>query len=288
MNGFPMDVSFPKLGIEFSIDRVAFSVFGRDIYWYAIIIAIGFLLAFTYAVFNVKRFKINLDPMIDVVLVCVICGILGARLYYVLFNLEYYTANPSEIFAVWNGGLGIYGGIIAAFCVGWFMSKKKRLDPLAMFDMASMGFLIGQGVGRWGNFVNQEAFGTPTDLPWGMASANTGDIAVHPCFLYESLWCLIGFVILHIVSVKFLKFRGQIFFMYIGWYGLGRAFIEGLRTDSLWLVPEVIRVSQLVAILCVITSAVVLTLGFTEKIKFRPYNEEEVKNTVIINQPIGK
>lgn len=262
MSRFPMEVSFPKLGIEFSIDNVAFSIFGKDIYWYAIIIAIGFLLAFTYALFNIKRFNIELDPMIDVVLVCVVCGILGARLYYVLFNLDYYLDNPTQIFAIWNGGLGIYGGIITAFAVGWFMSKKKKLNPLAMFDIASFGFLIGQGIGRWGNFVNQEAFGTPTDLPWGMVSANTDNVAVHPCFLYESVWCLVGFLAMHFISLKFKKFDGQMFLIYIGWYGLGRAWIEGLRTDSLWLVQDVIRVSQLVAILCVIASVVLLTIGF--------------------------
>lgn len=267
---FPMEVSFPGLGINFSVNNVAFTIFGKDIYWYAIIIATGFLLAFLYAIFNAKRFGIDTDPMIDVVLVCVILGIIGARLYYVLFRLDVYKDNFWDVFKIWNGGLAIYGGVIAAFLGGWFMTKKRGVHTFAMFDMAAIGFLIGQGVGRWGNFINQEAFGTPTNLPWGMVSYNTGDVAVHPCFLYESLWCLAGVALLHFMSVKFYKFKGQLFFSYLAWYGLGRVWIEGLRTDSLWLIPNVIRVSQLVALLCVIVAGIFLYLGLTRKLKFDP------------------
>ena len=267
---FPMNVEFPKLGIEFTIDNVAFSIGSWNFYWYAVIIALGFLLAFVYGTTRAKHFGIEVDPMIDVVLVCVILGILGARAYYVIFNWSVYKDNFWSVFGIWNGGMAIYGGVIAAFAGGWFMTKKRKVNTMAMFDLASIGFLIGQGVGRWGNFVNQEAFGSPTDLPWGMVSYNTGGVAVHPCFLYESLWCLIGFALLHFMSVKFYKFKGQIFFSYLAWYGLGRVWIEGLRTDSLWLIPNVIRVSQLLSLLLIIGAGVMLWLAFANKIKFEP------------------
>ena len=272
---FPMDVSFPKLGIEFPVDNVAFRLFGKEFYWYAVIIATGFLLAFIYAVFFAKRFDIDVDPMIDVVLVCVILGIIGARLYYVIFQWKEYKDNFWSVFEIWNGGLAIYGGVIAAFVGGWFVTKKCKVNTLALFDLAAIGFLIGQGVGRWGNFVNQEAFGTPTNLPWGMASVNTGGLTVHPCFLYESIWCIIGFVLLHFMSAKFYKFKGQIFLSYLVWYGLGRSWIEALRTDSLWLVPNVIRVSQLLSILLVLGAGALLWCGLADKIKFEPAGASE-------------
>lgn len=261
-----MEVTFPKLGWEFTIDNVAFTVFGKDIYWYAVIIAMGFLLALTYVFFNIKKFDVEIDPLIDVAIVGLLAAILGCRTYYVIFNFnsvfvpgETYEIWGSQILgnivkflAVWEGGLAIYGGIIAAFAVGFFMCKRKKMNVFSTFDLASIGFLIGQGVGRWGNFMNQEAFGTPTDSVFGMASINTGSVPVHPCFLYESIWCLTGVLILHFINKHFKKFDGQIFLLYLIWYGMGRFWIEGLRTDSLWLIPDVIRVSQLVAGLCVL------------------------------------
>ena len=270
-----MEVSFPKLGIELNIDRVAFSVFGFEIYWYAILIMTGFLLAVLYATRNAKRFDVKVDPLIDVVLVGLACGIIGARLYYVLFRLDYYDS-LWDMINIRDGGLAIYGGVIAAFVSGLIMCKYvEKVEILPIFDIASVGFLIGQCIGRWGNFMNQEAFGRETSLPWGMYSANTyytevvdgvsrtvGPTTVHPCFLYESLWCLAGFLLLHYISRHYYRFKGQMFLCYLLWYGLGRAWIEGLRTDSLWLVENVIKVSQLLAILCVLASGALLVIGW--------------------------
>ena len=269
-----MEVSFPKLGLEFFINRVAFSVFGLDIYWYALLIMTGFLLAVFYAWLSRKAFDVKMDPLIDVVLVGLFCGIAGARIYYVIFRLDSYNT-LWDMINIRDGGLAIYGGVIMAFVSGLIMCKYvEKIEILPVFDIAAIGFLIGQGIGRWGNFTNQEAFGSKTDLPWGMFSVNTyyyeyadgiskkiGPTTVHPCFLYESVWCLTGFLILHFISRKYYKFKGQIFLSYLVWYGLGRAWIEGLRTDSLWLVEDVIKVSQLLAIVCVAAAGALLYLG---------------------------
>ena len=270
-----MEVSFPKLGLEMTIERVAVSVFGFDIYWYAVLIMTGFLLAVGYALYHAKRFEIKPDPFIDIMMVGLACGIIGARTYYVLFRLDSYDSF-FDMINIRDGGLAIYGGVIAAFVSGVVMCKYiEKVELWPVFDVVSIGFLIGQCVGRWGNFMNQEAFGRETSLPWGMQSANTyyyeivdgvskrvGPTTVHPCFLYESLWCLAGFILLHYISKHFYKFKGQIFLCYLFWYGLGRAWIEGLRTDSLWLVDNVIKVSQLLAILCVLAAGALLYLGW--------------------------
>lgn len=267
---FPMEVSFPGLGIEFTIDNVAFRIGNFAIYWYAVIILCGFLLAVAYAFRNGRRFGVNTNDMIDVVLVGLICGIVGARLYYVIFHLESFHS-IGDVFNLRDGGLGIYGGVILALVGGGLMCRCRNIHLFSMFDLVGMGFLIGQGIGRWGNFANQEAFGTETSLPWGMMSANTGYVTVHPCFLYESIWCLTGLVALHFLSKKWYSFRGQYFLLYLAWYGLGRAWIEGLRTDSLYLIPDVIRVSQLVAVLCVLITIPIMILQLTGKISwFRP------------------
>lgn len=252
------NVEFPKLGLTLSVNPVAISINDFNIYWYGIIIGMGFLLALAYAFFNLKRFGIEREKFFDCVLVGLVTGILGARLYYVLFRLDYYLANPSEILMIHNGGLAIYGGIIGALLGGCITARVKKLPIPAILDIAVLGFLIGQGIGRWGNFINQEAFGTPTDLPWGMMSENTGGVAVHPCFLYESLWCLLGFVLLHFFSQKFRKYDGQIFLLYLVWYGFERMIVEGLRTDSLYLPFGNIRVSQLLAALTCIAGIVML------------------------------
>ncbi|MBQ6830845.1 MAG: prolipoprotein diacylglyceryl transferase [Clostridia bacterium] len=260
-------VEFPGLGLFFPVSDtiVSFDLFGIDVNlrWYGLLIAVGFLLAVVYAFRRADDFKIKIDPMIDVVLVCTVMAFIGARLYYVLFsdNRAAYFADPLTILQVWNGGLAIYGGIIGAFVTALWMCPLRKVDTLRMFDIASPGFLIGQAVGRWGNFFNQEAFGGNTTLPWGMTgseiAANTDQalvydraLPVHPTFLYESLWCLAGLLLLHIVSKKAYKFKGEIFTLYIMWYGTGRFFIEMLRTDSLMLGS--MRVSCLVAALCVL------------------------------------
>lgn len=271
-------IAFPKLRWRFAInDTLAeFTLFGHDITvkWYGVIIALGFLLAMLYGMRRAKQFDIDPDRMIDVALVCTVVGFAAARLYYVLFSAERaaYFENPITILYVWEGGIGIYGGIIGAFACGVLMCKLCKVHLPSMMDLAALGFLIGQSVGRWGNFFNQEAFGGNTDLPWGMtgnliqAGYNTNaDITgfdpalpVHPTFLYESLWCILGFVLLHILSKKAYKFRGQIFSLYLVWYGVGRFFIELTRTDSLMLGK--MKVSCFVAILTVLLGLMLYTV----------------------------
>ncbi|XOQ44501.1 MAG: Phosphatidylglycerol--prolipoprotein diacylglyceryl transferase [Clostridium sp.] len=257
-------VQFPGLGINVTLDPIAFRIGNHPIAWYGIIIATGFLLAFFYAMVSCKKFHVDQDRFVDVVMVGIIFGIIGARLYYVLFDAsDQYIKNPISVLYIWNGGLGIYGGIIGGLLFGSLMAKFRKLSIPATLDLASLGFLIGQTIGRWGNFVNQEAFGRETDLPWRMVSENTTLVSatgVHPCFLYESIWCLIGFILLHIFSRKYRRYDGQVFLLYILWYGTGRFFIEGLRTDSLITPIIPLRVSQVVAAATVITSIVLLVV----------------------------
>lgn len=260
-----MNVSFPHLGISLNINNVAFSIGDYHIYWYGIIIGIGFILAFIYAMMSLKRFKIPSEKFLDCVIVGLITAIIGARLYYVFFSWDFYSSHPDKIFSIHDGGLAIYGGLIGALLGGCIIAKILKLNIPAILDVASLGFLIGQGIGRWGNFINQEAFGTETNLPWGMMSENTGGVTVHPCFLYESLWCLLGFVLLHFFSKKFQKYYGQIFLLYLVWYGFERMIVEGLRTDSLYTPFLNLRVSQ-------ILSAVVMIAGIVMLIVFRKKN----------------
>ena len=257
-------VQFPKLGWSFDIDPIAFLIGGLNVYWYGVIISIGFLVAFLYAVKNSRRFGLDANRLIDCIIVGLVTGIIGARLFYVIFYPgDIYHNDPTSIFYIQQGGLAIYGGIIGGLLGGIGIAKLKRLNIFACLDLAALGFLIGQGIGRWGNFVNQEAFGTPTDLPWGMLSENTlyeSLLPVHPCFLYESIWCILGFVLLHLFSLKKRKYDGQIFLMYIVWYGMERFFVEGLRTDSL-LIPGIhLRVSQVIAVLTALTGIVLLVV----------------------------
>ncbi|MCI1955869.1 MAG: prolipoprotein diacylglyceryl transferase [Oscillospiraceae bacterium] len=257
-------VQFPGFGFSFQISPIAFTVGGHSFAWYGIIIAVGFLLAFLYVMKSCRRFHMDEDKLIDAVIVGIIGGVIGARIYYVLFDSSsQYLKNPVSIFYIWEGGLGIYGGIIGGLLCGAIVAKLHKISVPAVLDLASLGFLIGQSVGRWGNFVNQEAFGTATDLPWRMVSERTEIVSsagVHPCFLYESLWCLLGFVLLHIFSRKFRRYDGQIFLLYTLWYGVGRFFIEGLRTDSLITPVVPLRVSQVVAAAAVAASVVLLVV----------------------------
>ncbi len=285
-------ITFPALGWTFHVspEMVSFPLFGDTftIYWYGVMIGLGFMLAMIYGFVNAKRLKIDSDRMIDVVFVATVCAIIGARLYYILFsgNLSDYLEHPAQIFAIRDGGLAIYGGVIAAFVTGLWVCKWRKISRLKMFDLASIGFLIGQGIGRWGNFFNQEAFGANTTLPWGMSgsiimSGANGtnydpSLPVHPTFLYESLWCLLGALILHIVSKKAYKFKGQLFCMYIMWYGLGRSILEGLRTDSLMLVGTTIRVSQMLAILSVIAGGVLFWWLYRRTIQAKVPVEEHL------------
>ena len=262
-------VAFPKMGLEFNINNVAFTVFGMEIKWYGVIIAIGMVVAMLYCFRKMKEFGLDSDRAIDAVLGGLIGAIIGARLYYIVFNAD---VTMADFFKIRDGGLAIYGGLIGAILVAGIISKFRKIKFLPLLDIASLGFLIGQGIGRWGNFVNKEAFGAATDLPWGMASASiqstlgagsSSVILAHPCFLYESIWCFIGLILLHFYS-KRRKFDGEVFLLYTIWYGIGRFFIEGLRTDSLYIGR--LRVSQLLAAVCVIL-ALTIILFIRSKIK---------------------
>ncbi len=244
-------------GIELTLRPVAFRIpigGGWNVYWYGILIALGFVLALMYAMKNSKRYNLNNDAMLDVVLVTVPVAILCARAYYVIFDGQKLNS-IGEFFGFGDSsgisGLAIYGGVIGAFVAGGIMCKLRKVKILDMFDIAAVGFLIGQGIGRWGNFINQEAYGSFTGSNfWGMQSDRTisevGEGLVHPCFLYESVWCIAGFFVLNYFSKK-RKFSGQMFLMYCAWYGFGRGFIELLRTDSLILGNTGIKVSALLS-----------------------------------------
>ena len=264
-------VSFPGLGLEMEINRVAFTVFGVPIYWYGVCIALGLLLGMLYAFRYAKSYGIDADRMVDVIFVSTIAAIIGGRAYYV-------ATAPFEYQSVWEmidirlGGIAIYGGVIGAFLMGALMCRLRKVPMLPMFDLAAQGFLIGQCIGLWGNFFNQEAFGGNTTLPWGMISENTQQylqsvqqtlaaqgmtvdpsMPVHPTFLYESIWCGLGFLLLWRYS-KHRRIHGEKTLLYVMWYGFERFFVEGLRTDSL-MVGNV-RISQAVAALSVVAALV--------------------------------
>lgn len=276
-------VSFPGLGIgEFSINRIAFSIFGHPIYWYGVIIALAFLLGIAYILKRASAFGLNSDRVLDVVLGAVVGGIIGARIYYVVFSWEQYRENLADVFKIWEGGIAIYGGVIGGFLIGALMCRIRKVRFIPMADLAVGGLILGQSIGRWGNFVNVEAFGSNTNLPWGMASPSIVEyltrhqaeltaqgvtvdpsMPVHPTFFYESIWCLLGFLVIALVTNR-RRFDGELTLLYAAWYGAGRAVIEGLRTDSLmW---GSVRVSQALAVLLVCVS-VLVWLFIKSKIK---------------------
>lgn len=239
-------ISFPMFGNDFSLNPPrSISVFGFDIYWYGIIIAIGFGLAVIYAVLRAKDFDLTEDNILDMLIVTVPVSILGARIYYVAFSFDEYKSETlwgffKNFINIRNGGIAIYGAVIAATLSVLIFCHVKKLPPGDMMDVGSLGLLIGQLVGRWGNFINREAFGCETNVLWkmGLTFQNGDTIYVHPTFFYESLWNFIGFIILHTYSKKHRRFKGQIFAIYAVWYGLGRFWIEWLRvnTDSLLII----------------------------------------------------
>ena len=267
-------IGFPNLGLEFTLSRVACTVLGKDIYWYGIIICAGFILAALYVNSRTKDFGITSDNLTDCLIICVPLGIICARIYYVVFEWGYYAQHPGEIIAIWKGGIAIYGGIIGTLIGLFVYSRVKKLSLASLCDLAAFGLLIGQCIGRWGNFVNGEAHGGPTTLPWGMTI--DGQSMVHPTFLYESLWNLAGFVLLHFYSKK-RRFKGEIALLYAAWYGAGRAWIEGLRTDSLYLFNwqlfgQPIRVSQALSVVMVLVSLFMLIWN----LKVHPHKPEEL------------
>ena len=265
-------ISFPNLGITVDPSPVAFTIFGKEIYWYGIIIACGFLLAVLYMIYRAKTFGLTQDDVLDLVLWAVPIGVVCARLYYCVFYWDLYRDNPISMLYIWEGGLAIYGGIIGGAITVLVLSRVKKIPPLVMLDNASMGVIIGQICGRWGNFMNREAHGSVTDsfFKMGLADAAGNITYYHPTFLYESVWNLVGFIVLHFYCKK-RKFDGEVFLLYVAWYGLGRAWIEGLRTDSLYLFSTGIRVSQLVAAVSFIAAAGAIAFVLLKK-KPKPEN----------------
>ena len=270
-------VQFPGLGLEFNINRVAFTIGGLGVYWYGVLIATGFLLALVFAFRYAVDFGIDSDRLVDVVLVGSVCAVICARAYYVIFSPVPYESF-ADMIDIRQGGLAIYGGVIGAAVFGGLACKWRKLPILPTFDLVAMGFLIGQSIGRWGNFVNQEAFGSNTSLPWGMYSQATASylsswqtvlaqdgvivdpsMPVHPTFLYESIWCAVGFFALW-AYMKKRRFNGEIALMYAAWYGAGRFWIEGLRTDSLMLPGMTLRVSQLIALISVLAAVAAIVI----------------------------
>ena len=287
-------VSFPGLGIEeTTLNKIAFTLFGKlDVRWYGLIITLGIAFAVAYVIFRGKKNEhVISDDIIDIALLTVVLGVIGARAYYVLTTLDQYDTF-GEAIAIWNGGLGIYGGIIGGVIGLVAMSLIRKVNVFAVLDSAAPGVMIAQAIGRWGNFCNGEAFGSPIvngqityaflgpekTYPVGEGNilyklrmavesgATHGDgysgmVEVQPTFLYESMWNLLGFVLINIIYKK-KKFNGQIALMYFAWYGFGRMFIEGLRTDSLFVPGTGIRISQMLGLVLFVASVAVLVVGF--------------------------
>lgn len=257
------EISFPGFGIgSFEIDSAAFSIGSMEIAWYAIIITLGMILAVSYLIFRAGQVGINVDTIIDYALITIPVGIIGARLYYVLSKIESFDSFK-EVINIRNGGLAIYGGLLAGALSVFIISKVKKIPFLVIADCCTPGIILAQAIGRWGNFTNGEAFGYETDIfcRMGLNNILTGydTVFVHPTFLYESLWNLCGFVIVNLFYKK-RQYDGQVFLFVFGWYGLGRMFIEGLRADSLYmnLFGLELRTSQVLAALIFIACASLL------------------------------
>ena len=280
-----MPISFPGLfgDWEFNPDPIAIHI-GHGVYWYGIILALGFLAGLILCMKQAKRYGLTEDHVLDFVLWAVPCCILGSRIYYVLFYLDLYRdaeggLDWGRIVAIWDGGIAIYGTVIAGALTVFFFTRLKKLKFGAMTDLAVMGLLLGQIIGRWANFINREAFGSVTDLPWRMrvwVSAYQS-VEVHPTFLYESLWNLAGLLLLLFVVSKSRRFDGENTWFYFLWYGLGRAWIEGLRTASLYLFGwtlfgQPIRVSQVLSAVM----AFVAALALFYEIKIRKRSPEDL------------
>jgi len=272
-------ISFPGLGWSFVINRVALRIGPLTVYWYGLIATLGIVLGILYAVRRGKTYGIHPDRMLDITMYSVAVGVLGARVYYVAFTWDYYRVHPGEILRIWEGGLGFYGGAIAGVLFAYLLCRIWKIRALRATDFGLTGLLLGQSVGRWGNFVNVEAFGdydtgllrmvsprideyfhaNPTRLPGFSAEEvlSMNEIPVHPTFFYESMWLLLGFALLAWYT-KRRRFDGELSLLYLFWNGLGRFWIEGHRTDSLMLGP--LRVSQGLAAVLVVVSAVLLLL----------------------------
>ena len=263
-------ISFPGLGIEWNPGK-SFALGPFSIHYYGILIALGLALAMVYAWKRCHQFGIKDNDLADGVLWIVPLSVVCARLYYCAFEWEQYADNPISVLYIWNGGLAIYGGVLGALLGVAIFCKFKKIKLPALLDLVALGFLIGQCIGRWGNFFNREAFGSETDwwLKMGLLNEWTGEVEYHhPTFLYESVWNLAGFVLLHFLSKK-RQYDGQIALGYVAWYGLGRTVIEALRTDSLYWGP--FRVSQVLAAVSCMAAVIVLCLQM-----FRRHNPENL------------
>ena len=251
-------ITFPSLGIEVDPPRF-FEIGPLTVYYYGLIIGIGLLLAVWYCCKRSQEFGLTEDHVLDGLILVLPISVICARIYYCAFSWSEFADDPISVLYIWNGGIAIYGGVLGAVFGMWIFSKWKKVKLAAVLDLIMIGFLIGQSIGRWGNFMNREAFGAETDsfLRMGLTNMYTGVTTYfHPTFLYESLWNAVGFVILHFASKK-RKYDGQVALWYAAWYGLGRTLIEGLRMDSLYWGP--FRVSQcLAAVSCVAAVAVLI------------------------------
>ena len=279
------NISFPGLGID--IDPIRqFSIGPLTIHLYGVVIAFGLVLATMYCMRRSREFGLTEDHVLDGVLWITPFAILCARAYYCAFSWELYADDPISVLYIWKGGIAIYGGVLGAIVGMIVFCRIKKISLGATLDLVLMGFLIGQAIGRWGNFFNREAFGAETEsfLRMGLLNALTGEITYHhPTFLYESLWNALGFVILHFLSKK-REFDGQIALGYAFWYGLGRTFIEGLRTDSLYIPGTELRVSQLLAALSCLAAAAVLVYFILKPPAKRLFVDRVAENTTEIDE----
>jgi len=284
-------IEFPNLfSGDIIINRVAFTVFGKAVYWYGIIITAAVVLGIAYALKNAERVGVLPDNVFDAAFWGVIGGIVGARAYYVIFwNLDPHNVrkyNLAEaVTGIRDGGLAIYGGLIGALAAAMLASRVLKIRFLPISDLAGIGFMIGHCIGRWGNFVNQEAYGSVTTLPWGMTGDRIIDemgsaVLVHPCFLYESLWCFFGFIFLNFYLKKLRRFDGEVFLLYVIWYGTGRAFVEQLRADS--LMAGGLKVSQVLSVAGALFS-VVLLIYFKVNKRTAAYKNTEESKALIAN-----
>lgn len=271
-------ISFPFLGIELNPGR-SFSIGPLTVHYYGLIIAAGLMLAVIYSCKRCKEFGLKEDDILDGVLWVTPFAIICARIYYCAFSWQEYAANPISVLYIWNGGIAIYGGVLGAIVGVAVFCRIKKLRITTVLDIVLLGFLIGQMIGRWGNFFNREAFGAATDSFFRMGLLNkvTGQWEYyHPTFLYESIWNLCGFIGLHFLSKK-RKFDGQIALGYAAWYGLGRCIIEGLRVDSLWWGP--FRVSQVLAGISCIAAVSILVWQF-----FKPHDPANLWVNVVADR----
>lgn len=264
------------------IDPVAISIGPIKIYWYGIIIALAMLIGISLATKEAQKLGLEEDTMVDMALWAIPIGFIGARLYYVLFKWDYYIQNPSEIIAIWNGGIAIYGGLIAGGLAVYWFARRKKMTLTLLLDILAPSVLLAQSIGRWGNFINQEAHGGAVSrqfletlyLPeFIIEQMNINGIYYHPTFLYESLWSLLGFILLIILrNQKGLLCRGEVALSYVIWYSFGRFFIEGMRTDSLWI-GDIMRASQVLSLVLFI-SAIVLWIYRRRAYPTKPYYSE--------------